>query len=232
MHPIRVFITPLSAALVGTMLMTTPALAVPDADVDLPAETAARIGDQVQRACRTVARAEERVAGLDGGALPYAVSAGLKAATRAVAEAEVLADSRGVLAPGLARARQRLAAAAEAGRVSKHTAALLDDATFTLHALSVNSALVEAMGHLGVAAEALSRANPAVAEGALGHAEAALVTARARGGNHVAQVLDTVRATRLALADAMAEGPGRDTGLHARIAEVRGHLADMGVAVG
>lgn len=230
MHPIRVFITPFSAALIGTVLMAAPAPGATDPAPAFPPETAGRLDDRLERAHRAVTAVEGVVVGLEGLPLPAPLAADLERALRAVREAEALAGPAGPLGAALARVRTGLAAAARAPRVTPRVAGLLDDAALTLTALSVNSALLTALGHLETAAGALGKAERGQAAAALDRAEAAIEAASARGGPHVAGDLEGVHRARLALSAPPSGGPAGDPDLEAPMAQVRSHLLEVEVA--
>jgi hypothetical protein len=156
MHPIRVFVTPLSAALVGTVLMAAPAPCATDPDPTAPAETAGRLDDRLDhrldRAHRAVTSVEARLAGREGVPLPAPMATDLWDAARTVGEAEALAGGDRPLGNALARVRAELTEAGRSARWTPHAAVLLDDAALTLAALSISSAPLRALGDLATGA--------------------------------------------------------------------------------
>jgi hypothetical protein len=164
MHPIRVFVTPLSAALVGTVLMAAPAPCATDPDPTAPAETAGRLDDRadnrpdeqmdirLDQAHRAVTNLEARLAGREGAPLPAPLATDLWDAARTVGEAEALAGGGQPLGTALARVRVELTEAGRAARWTPHAAVLLDDAALTLAALSISSAPLRALGQLAAGA--------------------------------------------------------------------------------
>ena len=115
------------------------------------------------------------------------------------------------------------------GKVDKGAVSLMHESTAELHALIVNAAILEAVGNLNQAADALDKKDSASVTFYLQNAEKSLQDAAERGAYHIENDIEELQGALKDIENKVSSRvPVERAAIEQRVQEIKAHLFDLG----
>jgi hypothetical protein len=203
--------------------------ALPAAAADLSAAAAKEIRSHLTSAFLTASQVSTEVESLAGKKAPDSLKRGLKLIDESAAAAERLANGHPNLQPGLEHVRTNTAKILADGKVDKSALSRMHESVAELHALIVNAAILEAVGDLNQAADALDKKDSASVTFYLQNAERALQDAAEGGAYHIENDIEEIQGALKDIENKVSSRvPVARAAIEQRAEEIKAHLFELG----
>lgn len=202
---------------------------LPAVAADLSAAAAKEIRSHLTAAFLTASQVSTEVESLTGKKAPDSLKRGLKQVDESVAAAERLANDHPNLQPGIGHVRANTAKILADGKVGQGAVSLMHESVAELHALIVNAAILEAVGDLNQAADALGKKDSASVTFYLQNAEKALQDAAEGGAYHIENDIEEIQAALKDIESKVSSRvPVARGAIEQRVEEIKAHLFELG----